>query len=60
MNRTAENKYSGSYRKSIWVRFHGRDYLQAVFDSPRKLRRALTMLRNRKNREYVTDDANNP
>jgi hypothetical protein len=53
-------KKQPSYRKSIWVVFGGKRFLQAVFDRPAKLKRALRLLRVNKNREYVTDDPNNP
>jgi hypothetical protein len=49
-----------TYRKSIFLNVNGREILQAVYDRPKALQRALQMVRLNKARVYTTDDSNNP
>lgn len=47
------------YNHSISLRVNGHDYLQAVYDKPKLLRRALNLLRIKNpNRVYVSTDPN--
>jgi hypothetical protein len=61
VNKTTGNKYAATYRHSIFIVHHGRQYLEAVYDNPKGLKRALGMMRQRNpKREYATDDPENP
>ncbi len=58
--------FTERYRHSIYMRatlpkLGAREYLQAVYDNPRLLRKHLQMMRQKNpNREYFTDDKENP
>ena len=52
---------SVNYSRSIWIVHNGRNFLEAVYSSPKSLGMSLRLMRVKNpHREYVTDDPNNP
>lgn len=60
MRKMIPEKRVANYRASLFLEVNGKQILQAVYDKPKALRRALQMVRLNKARVYTTDDPNNP